>query len=270
MSDSRPTSEWNDADDSDLVLYENSNGVARITLNRPSKRNAMTFRMLQLVRRYLAVAKGDSQVHVVVVQGTGDLAFCSGMDLSAVGGENAALPAVQKVRLEVAGLCVDLWELGKPTIARVQGWAVGGGFGLALACDLIVASERAKFGAPEINVGLWPQVIAVPMMRAMPRRTALDLMITGRMVDGPEGERIGFVNRLVTHESLDSVVDEIAASLASKSPEVMKLGRDSFYSLWDMGTADALEEMKKDLGVKDSAEGIAAFLGRRPANWSNT
>ena len=105
--------------------------------------------------------------------------------------------------------------------------------GLALACDLVVAADDAQFGTPEIDVGLWPFVITVPLMRSMPPKKALELMMTGRRVGAEEAERIGFVTRVVPVDELDAAVGELAADLATKSPAVMRLGRDSFYAVWD-------------------------------------
>ncbi len=156
-------------------------------------------------------------------------------------------------------------------MARVQGFALAGGFGLALACDLVVASERARFGAPEINVGLWPYMITVPMMRSMPAKKALELMLTGRVVGAEEAERIGFVTRIVAHDGLDVAVDELASTLASKSPAALKLGRDAFYGVWDMAAPDALAHLHAMLSLtaqtEDAAEGIAAFLEKRAPQW---
>src|ERR1051325_7554491 len=131
-----------------------------------------------------------------------------------------------------------MWTLGKPVIARVRGYALAGGFGLACACDLIVASDDSVFGTPEINVGLWPYMITVPLLRSMPPKTALDLMMTGRRVSAEEGQRIGFLQRVVPASELDATVDELAASLASKSPLIMRWGRDSFYNVLELD-ADA-------------------------------
>jgi enoyl-CoA hydratase/carnithine racemase len=166
----------------------------------------------------------------------------------------------------------DLWQLGKPTVARVQGWALAGGFGLALACDMVVASDRARFGATEVNVGLWPHMVTVPLLRSIPPKKALELMLTGRVVEAFEAERLGFVARVVPHEELDSAVDELASALAAKSPAMMKLGRDTFYAVWDMGASDALAHLHAMLTLntqtQDAAEGIAAFLEKRPPQWS--
>ena len=149
---------------------------------------------------------------------------------------------------------------------------MAGGFGLALACDLVVASDRARFGAPEINVGLWPYMITVPLMRSMPPKKALELMLTGRVVGAEEADRLGFVTRVVPHDELDSAVDELAATLGSKSPAVMSLGRDAFYAVWDMAAGDALAHLHALLTLtaqtEDAAEGIAAFLEKRPPRWT--
>src|SRR4029077_8092405 len=119
-----------------------------------------------------------------------------------------------------------VWELGKPTIARVRGFALAGGFGVALMCDFVIAAEDAQFGTPEIDVGLWPMMITVPLMRSMPPKKALELMLTGRRVGAAEAERIGFVNQVVPVDQLDDAVAAMAAALAAKSPSIMKLGRD--------------------------------------------
>ena len=155
---------------------------------------------------------------MVVLAGAGDKAFCAGADLGGMRGRRArgrrALGATES-RGVLAEVFQDLWQLGKPTMARVQGFALAGGFGLALACDLVVASERARFGAPEINVGLWPYMITVPLVRSMPPKQALELMLTGRMVEAEEALRMGFVTRVVPHDDLDAAVDELAATLAA-------------------------------------------------------
>jgi enoyl-CoA hydratase/carnithine racemase len=148
---------------------------------------------------------------------------------------------------------------------------LAGGFGLALSCDMVIAAEDAQFGTPEINVGLWPYMITVPLLRSMPPKKALELMITGRRVDAAEAERIGFVNRVVPVEQLDAAVDEVAASLAAKSPAVMKLGRDSFYAVLDQPAEDALRLLHPLLTIttqtEDAAEGIAAFAEKRSPQW---
>jgi enoyl-CoA hydratase/carnithine racemase len=256
----------------DEVLVTLADGVARVTIDRPERRNAMSWTVMRGLRRAMAWARDEQAVRVVVLTGSGDAAFCAGADLGGMADEEHAFFDQHRSRGELAALFHDMWSLGKPVIARVQGWAVAGGLGLALACDLVVASERARFGAPEINVGLWPYMITVPMVRSMPAKKALELMMTGRVVDAAEADRLGFVTKVVPHDELDAAVDELAATLAGKSPAVMKLGRDAFYAVWDMAAADALAHLHAMLTLTaqtaDAAEGIAAFLEKRPPRFT--
>ena len=149
-------------------------------------------------------------MRVVVLTGAGDKAFCAGADLSGIA-ENAGAAAAHDGRGLLADLFRDMWSLGKPIVARVRGYALAGGFGLACACDLVVAADDAVFGTPEINVGLWPYMITVPLLRSMPPKTVLELMMTGRRVSADEGARIGFVHRVVPVAELDATVDALAA-----------------------------------------------------------
>jgi enoyl-CoA hydratase/carnithine racemase len=259
----------------DLVV-ERRGPILTLTINRPERRNAMTWEVIGGLRQRLAEAKVDPEVRVVVLTGAGDLAFCAGADLSGMapheaGGGTDGFFDHHLARGWVASLFEELWHLGKPTIARVQGWAMAGGFGLALACDLVVASDRARFGAPELNVGLWPYMVTVPMVRSMPPKKALELMLTARVVEAEEADRIGFVTRVVPHHQLDEAVAELAASLATKPPGAVRLGRESFYAVWDSAATEALPYLHSLLTVTsqtaEAAEGIAAFMEKRPPAW---
>ena len=258
-------------DDARELLYESASGVARVTINRPERRNAISWEVVRSLRGALARAKDDPDVRVVVLAGAGDKAFCAGADLGGMIAGSDFL-AVHEARGVLASVFEDLWQLGKPTVARIQGWALAGGFGLALACDMVVASEKARFGAPEIDVGLWPYMITVPLVRSMPPKKALELMLTGRVVDAREADRLGFVTRVVPHDELDRAVEDLASSLASKSSAAMLLGRSAFYAVWDMEARDALAHLHAMLTLntqtEDAAEGIAAFMEKRPPNWS--
>ena len=203
----------------------------------------------------MARAKADPAVRVVVLAGAGDQAFCAGADLSGMVPDGPGrrhrrgTPPTTQARGWLAELFEELWHLGKPTIARVQGWAMAGGFGLALACDMVIASDRARFGAPELNVGLWPYMVTVPMLRSMPPKKALELMLTSRVVGAEEAERIGFVTRVVPHDRLDAEVAAMAAVLASKPPGVMRMGRESFYAVLDSAATEALPYLHSMLTV---------------------
>lgn len=253
------------------VLYEVHGGVARVTINRQERRNALSWDVVRLLRERMADAKADATVHAVVLTGAGERAFCAGADLANMAAGDGFL-ALHDGRGELARLFLDLYGLGKPTIARVRGYALAGGFGLALACDLVVAADDAVFGTPEIDVGLWPYMITVPLMRSMPPKKALELMLTGRRVAADEAERIGFVTSVVPVEALDEEVDRLAATLAAKPAGVVRLGRDSFYAVWDRAAEDALATLHPLLTVTamtdDAQEGIAAFAEKRPPRWS--
>lgn len=282
----------------DEVLFERDGAIARVTINRPERRNAISAGVLSGLRRALAVVREDDSLRVVVLTGAGDRAFCAGADLvgpgspagpaataapapAAGGGGAEAAPApagglgdpgaAHVARGELGRLMRDLWDLGKPSIARVRGYALAGGMGLALACDLVIAADDAVFGTPEIDIGIWPFMITVPLVRAMPPKRALELMLTGRRVRADEAERIGFVNRVVPVDELDTAVDELARRLASKPPGAMRMGRESFYTAIDLGAGEALDYLHTLLSISTStaeaAEGRAAFAERRPPSW---
>jgi enoyl-CoA hydratase/carnithine racemase len=253
------------------LQYELADGVARLTIDRPERRNALSWTVLTQLRGRIAEIRDDAEARVVVLTGAGDKAFCAGADLTGMAAGAGHLD-LHDSRGELAALFSDLWDLGKPTIAKVRGYALAGGMGLALACDLVVASDDAVFGTPEIDVGLWPYMITVPLMRSMPPKKALELMMTGRRVGAVEAERIGFVNQVVSVDALDQTVDELAATLASKSSAIMRLGRRSFYEVWDSSAADALPLLHALLtvtaGTDDAAEGLAAFAEKRAPHWT--
>jgi enoyl-CoA hydratase/carnithine racemase len=186
--------------------------------------------------------------------------------------DNASYLEIHDARGELARLFTDFYALGKPTVAKVRGYCLAGGFGLALSCDLVVAADDAVFGTPEINVGLWPYMITVPLCRSMPPKKALELMMTGRRIDAAEADRIGFLSALVSPDQLDETVASLVAELAASSPAVMKMGRDAFYSVWDQSAADALAQLHPLLtlntSLEDTAEGIAAFIEKREPRWT--
>ncbi|HJR24864.1 MAG TPA: enoyl-CoA hydratase-related protein [Acidimicrobiales bacterium] len=253
------------------VRYEVTDRVARITIDRQERRNALSWDVVRELRAAFARAKADDEVGVVVLTGAGEKAFCAGADLEGMAA-GASPTELHEGRGELAELFRDLYALGKPTIARVRGYALAGGFGLALACDLVVAADDAVFGTPEITLGLWPHMITVPLIRAMPPKRALELMLTGRRVDAAEADRIGFVTRVVPVAELDAAVDDLAAELASRSPIALRQGRDSFYAVWDQAVDASLRLLHPLLSVTastaDAAEGIAARSEGRPPRWT--
>jgi enoyl-CoA hydratase/carnithine racemase len=256
---------------SEELLVATADGVTTITINRPEVHNALSWSVVADLRSAVATARTDPLTRVVVVTGAGERAFCAGADLAGMAA-GAGYAELHEGRGQLALLFRDLWELGKPTIAKVRGWCLAGGFGLALACDLVVAADDARFGTPEVDRGLWPYMITVPMLRSMPPKVALELQMTGRRVGAEEAASIGFA-RVVPAAELDAEVDELAAGLAKKSSAVLQLGRDAFYAVWDQAAGDALRLLHPMLtvhtGLEDATEGLAAFAEKREPVWKD-
>ncbi len=259
--------------DYESLLYSVRDHVARVTINRVDKHNALSPQVMMELRAAFGAARIDREVRVVVLTGAGERAFCAGADLGAVfvGDELPSPLEMHHSRGEFADLLRDIWALGKPVIARVRGHCLAGGFGLALACDFVIASTDSNFGVPEIKRGIWPMIISTVLMHAMPPKVALELMMTGRKVPAKEADSIGILTRLTDPESLDAEVDEFATMLASKSPAIMRLGRDAFYTTLDMKRDEALSYLQAMLTVntsaEDTAEGIQAFMEKREPVW---
>jgi len=249
------------------VLYEaGDDGVATITLNRPEQRNPLGPQMLRDLTTALAAARDDAAVHAVVLTGAGEKAFCAGADLSSF-----AADAGEVERHHGRGLFVDLFlaceKLGKPLIGCINGHALAGGFGLALCCDLLVSSETATFGTPEIKVGVWPMMITSIVTRNLGRKRALELFMTGERIDAATALQWGFVNRVVPAGDVRERTHAWAAEIAGWSPLVMRLGRDAFYATDSLDFESALRHLQAQLTVvastEDFHEGVTAFLEKR-------
>jgi enoyl-CoA hydratase len=256
-----------------VVNYEVVGSAAYLTINRPERRNALSDEVFDGLREGVRAAGSNAGVRALVLAGAGDRAFCAGGDLRNMH-EATDEFAAHRGRAQLAGLLRDLWELGKPTIARVQGYALAGGFGLAVACDFVIASDRAVFGAPEVKAGLWPYMITVPLLQALRPKDALRLMLTGRQVTAEEGVRLGFVSELVTHERLDTAVTTLVDELAAVSPQAVSLGRTAFYSVLNHDMDARLRMLEAALSVNlsfaDAKEGLTAFAERRTPVWGKT
>lgn len=255
---------------SDPVLSDLSEGVLTLTLNRPGRRNALSPELIEALLAALAAAREDRATRVVVLTGAGEKAFCAGGDLGSQlpGGGFIAL---HEGRGRFADLVQALVDLGKPTIARVNGACLGGGFGLMLACDMAVAARSATFGTPEIKVGLFPMMIMTLIFRNMGRKAAMEMMLTGERMSADEARALGLLNRVVEPGQLDEAVTELAGRVASFSPAVLKLGRDAIYATMDMPLREALRYLQSQLSIntllEDCAIGVKAFLTRSKPVW---
>jgi enoyl-CoA hydratase/carnithine racemase len=241
-----------------------------ITIDDPARRNPMSVATMEALRDATRKAVDDPSVRVLVYTGAGDQAFSAGGDLSGsfvddpVGLHRARGALADLFRLMVRG--------GKPTVARVNGHALAGGFGLAVACDVTVCVEGAKLGMSEVRVGLWPMMVSALLARVMPRKAALELMLTGRLIDPYEAQRLGAVSRVVAQADLDVAVTETVDSLLAHSAATTMIGRDSFYGMVDLDFDNALDRLQTGLTATamtaDAAEGIAAFLEKRAPEWN--
>ena len=247
------------------VLLAVDGHVATVTLNRPEQRNPLSATMLRDLAATLGWCKDEPEVRVVVVTGAGRV-FCAGADLSSFDGDMDELARFQSRELFV-DLFILMAELGKPIVGRINGHALAGGFGLACACDLLIAVDTATFGTPEINVGIWPMMIQAILTRNVPRKVLLEMEMLGNRWKAAQLQAVGVVNRVVSHELLDATVAEVAQTLAKKSPVALRLGRDSFYRQEDMDFRAALHYLHGQFllvsQTEDSREGIKAFFEKR-------
>jgi enoyl-CoA hydratase len=254
----------------DELLYEVSDGVARVTLNRPEQRNALSAELLAALVDAIRKARDDEAVRAVVLTGAGDKVFCAGADL---GGFAADAPLVQKHFasdrfLEFFRL---MPRLGKPSLCAANGHVLAGGMGLALSCDLVIAKEGARFGTPEINVGAFPYMVMSIIYRNVPRKKVNEMMLLGEQISSEQAVEYGLANKVVPADQFDAAVDEWARELASKSPVLMRLGHDAIYRQQDMAIDDALEYLRSQLSLtfstEDIKEGVAAFFEKREPEW---
>ena len=252
------------------VLVEIRESIATVTLNRPEQRNPLSAAMMSDLRTALAWCKAEAAVAVVVLTGAGDRAFSAGADLGGFGGDQSPLE-LHHGRHALAELFVEMADLGKPIVGRINGHALAGGFGLACACDLLVAVDTATFGTPEINVGLWPMMIQAVLARNLPRKVLVEMLMLGDRWTATQLQQYGLVNRVVPAERLDEETGRLAAGLAEKSTAIMRLGRDSFYRQQDMDFEGALQYLHSLVTVvtltEDSAEGRKAFFEKRPPRY---
>jgi enoyl-CoA hydratase/carnithine racemase len=256
--------------DYSTLLYEVADGVATISLNRPETRNALSDELLIELTAAFEQARDDAAVRCVVLTSTHDRIFSAGANL---GGFAAEVPIVHKhfATERFPRLFRLIGELGKPTICAANGHVLAGALGIALACDLIIASDEARFGTPEINVGLFPFMIMALIYRNVPRKKTNELLLLGDQISADEAQRIGIVNRVVPAGEFQSAVAEWAQKLAGKSPVMMKLGKDAMFRQQDMAFADALDFLRAQLTIafttEDIQEGVKAFFEKRPAEW---
>jgi enoyl-CoA hydratase/carnithine racemase len=237
-----------------------------LTLNNPARRNAIGALMVNELLWALEAAAQDPSVRTVVLTGAGEH-FCAGGDFAQMPVDYRSLPP----KGDYADLLVALAEYPKPTIARVNGPARGGGLGLVASCTFAIAHEDVSFGTPEINVGLFPMMIMAVLQRHIPKRQLLEMMLLGEVIPSDKALALGLISRRVKAADLDDAVATLAEKLASKSPSTLRLGLAAYRMQEDLPLTEALPALRarlgECLGTDDAQEGILAFMQKRPPVW---
>jgi enoyl-CoA hydratase/carnithine racemase len=263
----QPTAEAG-ADDA-LVLRRDEGTVATLTLNRPKAYNALSLEMMRALIAQLEAVGADTGVRAVVLEGSGK-GFCAGHDLKELRA-NPERGFYEETFDTCCRLMTAITRLPQPVIAKVHGIATAAGCQLVATCDLAVAADTASFATPGVNIGLFCSTPMVALSRNVPRKRAMEMLLTGEMLDAPTAAQWGLVNRAVDHAALDATVQGFADAVARKSPHVLKIGKRAFYEQLDMSLDEAYrhtaEVMTENMMAKDAAEGIDAFLEKRTPQW---
>ena len=254
----------------DVVRYEVSERIATITLDDPDTRNSLSPALLEGLLDSLRRARDDEDVGVVVLASSHEKVFSSGANLGAFGSDAPLIDRYAGTKRFVE-VFKAIGELGKPSIVAANGHVLAGSLGIALACDLIIAREGAGFGTPEINVGLFPFMIMALIYRNVPRKKTNEMLLLGERLSAEEAREAGIVNKVVPAEEFDAAVAEWAAKLGSKSPLIMRLGKDAMWRQLDMPLVEALDYLRAqltiELSTEDAVEGVTAFFEKREPEW---
>jgi enoyl-CoA hydratase len=256
----------------ETILYDvRDDGVATVTLDSPDNRNALSNALLKDLIDAFESARGDERVRCVVLTSSHEKVFSAGGALDQFAAE---LPPVHKHfgTERFPRLFRTIMDLGKPTICAANGHVLAGALGLALCCDLIVAKDTASFGTPEIGVGVFPFMIMALIYRNVPRKKTNELLLLGERISAEEAREAGIVNRVVPGDQFEQAVDDWATKLASRSPVMMRLGKQAMYRQLDMPFEDALDFLRAQLSLAfttdDIQEGVQAFFEKREPKWT--
>ena len=245
------------------LIYQSKDGVGHLTINRAAQRNAISQEAISLFLSYLDEAESDTNVRAICITGAGDRAFCAGAELG-----DAAAGDIESGFQSYARLLKRLCSYPKPVVARVNGHCMAGGMGLMLACDIVITREDAKFGTPEVNVGLFPMMIGALIYRNVLRKKAMEMILLGDRFSADQALAMGLVSRVLPENQLDSEVEAVLQKLTAKSPIGMKIGREAFYEMADMPFEEAVDYLAGKIAevaaTEDAREGIMAFLEKRP------
>lgn len=252
-----------------VLLHEAADGVLTLTLNRPEQRNSLSAELMDGLIDALGAAGADDSVRAVILTGAGEKAFCAGGDLTAMAGDGVY--GGHEARRRYLQLLEAVRDCARPVVAAVNGAALGGGLGLALACDLAVAADSATFGTPEVKVGLFPMMVTALLVRHLGPKQAMELALTGERLSAARALDLGLVNQVVPAADLPRAARDLAGAVAGLSPAVVQLGREAIYTAADMEYRQSLRYLHSLLtvnaGLEDAVEGVTAFLERRGPQW---
>jgi enoyl-CoA hydratase/carnithine racemase len=257
--------------DAPFLLRDDVLGIATLTLNRPQSRNGLSLGMLQALKAALAAIAADANVRVVIIAGAGP-AFCAGHDLKELRANNYDPTYVDALFAECAEVMQAIVRLPKPVIARVHGVATAAGAQLVASADIAFATEDARFATPGVNIGLFCSTPMVALSRNVAPKHAMQMLLSGDLIDAPTALRFGLVNELAPATELEARAFDFALKLASKSPLTLAIGKEAFYKQAELPLSGAYEYtrevMAKNLQAQDAQEGIGAFLDKRQPIWS--
>jgi enoyl-CoA hydratase len=258
------------------ILYEEAEGIAKIIINRPKVMNALNLETFQELASAFSMVKERDAIRVVIMTGSGEKAFIAGFDINEIKSifEKGPMAAREEFSVAAQRFVSSIEELGKPVIAAVNGYALGAGSEIAQACHLVIASENARFGQPEINLGFNPCAGGtVRLPRQVGRKKALEMILTGEMIDAQEAHRIGLVNSVVTLPELMQTAEALAKKIIEKSGVAVRLCMDSVMQGLEMSKTEALINEANILGLAattdDTMEGVKAFLEKRKPVFQN-
>lgn len=253
-------------DNQPLLLRDDVDGVATLTLNRPDKFNALSTELMAQIQAQLDAIADDGSIRVVVLAARGR-AFCAGHDLAEMKEMKARAP-IEALFTQCSKMMVSLTRIPQPTIARVQGVATAAGCQLVAQCDLAVAAADVRFATSGINLGLFCATPMVAVTRNLPRKQALEMLFTGDFITAETARQYGMVNRVVPAEFLDRAVDDLATAIKSKSPRAMSAGKELFYKQIEEGIEQAYllatETITENMLHADAQDGVGAFLEKKP------
>ena len=264
-----PQAETPDTDALPILVRDDRDGVATLTLNRPKQRNALSRALMAELQRELAAIAGDRTVKVVVLAAAGP-AFCAGHDLKEVR-ENEGEPFFRALFEQCSELMMAINRLPQIVIARVHAMATAAGCQLVAACDLAVAADTAKFATPGVNIGLFCSTPMVAISRNVGRKKMMEMLVTAEPLDAATAEAAGLLNTVVPAEELDAAVDALTARITSKSPLTLTIGKEAFYRQLEQPMEDAYAYasavMTRNMLARDAREGIDAFIEKRAPVW---